>query len=305
MGVMTPYRRILVGTDFSTAAERAFPIARALARRDDATLLLAHAFDTATLAYQGKGPPEIPVETLAEGELESRLEQALLDTLHTHFPDIPRAETRLRLDGSPAHALVQIAERERADLIVLSTHGRTGLGHMLIGSVAERVVRHAPCSVLAIPTRGAAIVALPRRVLVGTDLSPFAEGALEAASTYARANGASTTLLYAQRPIPWVQPPSTGRGSHTAEGASSTPLSQLERSAMHHFPGLEVSVAVTEAESAVTALSGEAKKSGADLIVLASHGRTGLARMLVGSVAERTVRHAECPVLVVRGATPD
>jgi len=297
---MAPYRRILLATDFSTAAERAYPLAAALAARDGATLLLAHAFDTAALAYEGPGLGEIPIQTLAEGELESRLNEGLKEVVRTRFSDLPAVETRLRLDGSPAHGLIQIATRERADLVVVSTHGRTGLGYMLIGSVAERVVRHAPCSVLVVPTKGREVTGLPKRVVVGSDLSPLADEALSAASALARAAGARTTLVHVQRPIPWVPPPSADADVAGAAVRTPSPLATLERSASEHFAGLEVGVTVLSSESTVSALCAEAEREKADLLVLASHGRTGLERMLVGSVAERTVRHAECPVLVVR-----
>jgi len=297
---MSVYRRILVATDFSTAAERAYPIARALAERDGASLVVAHAFDTAALAYEGPGMGEIPLQTLAEGELEARLHAALEQVVRDHFEGLPRTETRLRLDGSPAHGLVQMATRERADLVVVSTHGRTGLAYMLIGSVAERVVRHAPCSVLVVPTKGPVVSSPPRRVLVGSDLSPLSEEALRAAASHARATGGRTTLLHVQRPIPWVTPPSGGTDASGVPAGGGSPLASLRQSASEHFAGLEVSVAVLEHESPVSALCAEAEREKADLIVLASHGRTGLERMLVGSVAERTVRHAGCPVLVVR-----
>jgi|KBSMisStandDraft_5_1062788.scaffolds.fasta_scaffold133277_4 nucleotide-binding universal stress UspA family protein len=144
---MARITRILVPTDFSAPADAALDYARDLARQFGASIHLVHVFDDPLTsgAFVGDGAVVMPFELREAAEAYAR-EQ--LDSRHVaHAGTLPGSATAL-LHGPPAKRLVEQAKEDKADLIVMATHGRTGLGHLLIGSVAERVVRMASCPVL-------------------------------------------------------------------------------------------------------------------------------------------------------------
>jgi nucleotide-binding universal stress UspA family protein len=134
-------KRILFPTDFSAYGQEALRWATVLARDTGATLIIAHV-EEPPMAYGG-GEMYFPSE---EGNREE-LKQALVKIVPTDAK-VP-FEHKL-LVGDPANAIVEAAEQERADLIVIGTHGRTGLTRLLMGSVAEAVVRKAKCPVLTV-----------------------------------------------------------------------------------------------------------------------------------------------------------
>jgi nucleotide-binding universal stress UspA family protein len=139
-------RHILAPTDFSDSSKKALSDAFELARTFGATLLLLHVLEPSP--YLG----EFTLPTMGEellGDLERQASAALAQVL----PEAQQAKievTRAVAIGSPSQKIVETAEAEHVDLIVMATHGRTGLSHLMIGSVAERVVRAAPCPVLTI-----------------------------------------------------------------------------------------------------------------------------------------------------------
>jgi universal stress protein A len=145
---MIDLRRILVPVDFSPHAEQALRYAAALAEKFAAELYLVHVFQDLAI-YQTEvvsGAPPIlpPVEQLtasARGELERLVREKNLQRLTVH------AEV---VEGSPVEEIVDYAREKDIDLIVLGTHGRGWLTHVLLGSVAEKVVRKAPCPVLTV-----------------------------------------------------------------------------------------------------------------------------------------------------------
>jgi universal stress protein A len=134
---------ILLPTDFSTYAEQACQHGFALAARENVHVLLLHVLLGSDLVF---AETPLPLREQLEQELRADAEQRLqrLAVAQT-VPVEP-----LVVWGSPASEICRIAKERSVDLIVMATHGRTGLGHLFIGSVAERVVRHAPCSVLIV-----------------------------------------------------------------------------------------------------------------------------------------------------------
>ena len=139
-------KTILVPCDFSEYAEHAFTWALGLAEGQGAKVVVMHAAPLFShLAY----PESVYVVDLAkmEEELIADAEKRLQEFVAKKGTSTVTVETRAVL-GDPFWEICQAAEREHADLIVMGSHGRTGLAHVLLGSVAERVVRHAPCPVL-------------------------------------------------------------------------------------------------------------------------------------------------------------
>jgi nucleotide-binding universal stress UspA family protein len=141
---MLPIHTILHPTDFSERSGHAFRLACSLARDYKARLVVLHVLPPSIIAY-GEGIIPVPVD---EGRLESL--KAEFDGLRLHCGHL-QVEYRLA-EGDPAAEILRTAEEGPCDLIVLGTHGRTGLGRLLLGSVAEEVVRKATCPVLTLKT---------------------------------------------------------------------------------------------------------------------------------------------------------
>jgi len=146
-GMTMDIRQILAPTDFSEYSKEAVAYAFELAQKFGAKLLLLHVIEMPAYPVEGFVPPSIgstlieDLERQAWADLAQVLPEAQTDKI---------AVTRQVVVGIPYRKIVDVAAAEKADLIVMATHGRTGLGHLLIGSVAERVVRTAPCPVLTI-----------------------------------------------------------------------------------------------------------------------------------------------------------
>jgi nucleotide-binding universal stress UspA family protein len=293
----TPPRRILVAHDFSGHADAALRRAVAVARAAGAKLHLVHA---CALAIGGVAPYDVAVpgavwEAIRAGAAE-RLEEIRRGVEADGVP--ATAEVSLQL---PSEAVLAAAEKLGADLIALGTRGRTGLAHLALGSVAERIVRYAPCPVLAVKEDDAG--GPPRRILAATDFSGPADGAVELAATLARQFGAELHLVHAYYiPLSAMAPydieiPDTliREGREAARkrlGAAADDLRGRGISATAHL----------EEGPACPAIVERARALGADLVVIGTHGYTGLRHALLGSVAERTLRLAPCAVLAVKPA---
>lgn len=144
----------------------------------------------------------------------------------------------------------------------------------------------------------------PTTLLIATDLSKNSLQAMLEGKRMAQARGVSITLIHVFDPAPAVPPLAPlGAGSFNAaisQEIEATVLKTLHQIAEEHFEGLDVKVDAIQGMSAAATICDYAKQHSAECIVLSTHGRTGLRHMLLGSVAEKVVRHAPCSVLVVR-----
>ena len=150
---MTLTKNLLVATDFSKASELALEAARTLAKQNDAKVTLVHVYDPMPMAPLVGRLGEGMADIMQGSDAEQSIHDELTRLRDTKLPDIADVKCALVLSKSAAEGLCHYAEKEDVDLIVISTHGRTGLTHLLIGSVAEAVVRHAPCPVLTLRSR--------------------------------------------------------------------------------------------------------------------------------------------------------
>jgi len=289
---MTNPRRILVATDFSDPAQKALDAAVALAERRQAELHLVHAVEVALPLFE---PYAVVVPADWVGEAR-KLAQEKLDDAHAQVTARGLRGTTHLGDVPAAHAIAERARELEADLVVVGTHGHTGMKHLLLGSVAERTVEYAPCSVWTV--KGDASVA-PKTVVAGSDFSGAGTEAVATAAAWARDFGAKLHLVHAlQIPMPLVAPYEVAIPEGVIEGARREAQRQLEGLAAG-IAGVEVTteLATTPAHAA---LVDAAERLGAGLIVTGSRGLTGLKHALLGSVAERTLRYARCGVLTVR-----
>ena len=155
--MMPSFKMIVVPMDFSTGSTRALAYARVLAERFGASLHLLHVVQDPYLAAGwSEGYPAIP--DLTE-QLRQETERRLQDLASSLTPLTTSTEAVV---GTPAQTIAQVATEQRADLIVMGTHGRTGVAHLLLGSVAERVIRSAPCPVLTVRDSSVAVPVLAK-----------------------------------------------------------------------------------------------------------------------------------------------
>jgi nucleotide-binding universal stress UspA family protein len=141
---MMTFKTILHPTDFSAPSEYAFGLACSLARDHGARLLVLHAIPPTAFEYDALAPHDSP-----DGYREKLWEDLRrLETIDPHVREL-RVKSEL-VEGLPSEEILRAARDSGCDLIVLGTHGRTGLGRLLLGSVAEEVLRKAPCPVLAV-----------------------------------------------------------------------------------------------------------------------------------------------------------
>lgn len=141
-------QNILVPTDFSKGSELALGAARMLAEQNDARVTLAHVLSVEPLAIG-----QLEQETERNRELEAAVHTHLDTIREEHFGGIEDVKTLLLRGRHAALAICEFAEQSGVDMIVMTTHGRTGLARLLIGSVAEGVVRHAPCPVMLLRSK--------------------------------------------------------------------------------------------------------------------------------------------------------
>ncbi len=283
---------IIVATDFSPCAARAVRVAAAWAGALDATLDVVHVFDLPVQAVPHGGPWLSPEIALRHGrELGERLE---------HVVDAARASASrtsgVLLRGRPYDAIARHAAARRAELVVVGAHGLGMLERALFGSVADRVVRTAPCSVLVVPEHDRPEL-LPKTMVVPTDFSTRATHTVERALDLARTLGARVEILHA-----WEWPRGAPRQGGLAEDIAGAALARV-RAAHPSAAGVEVHHHAHEAAPA-DAILALAAQTHADLVVMAPSGERDLPARLLGSVTERVVRSALVPVLVLRDAQP-
>ncbi len=291
-----PLERIIAATDFTDISNRTLDVCARLAAESAASVTLLHAYDPIPLGPAVSYPASIWAGDDFAEQMKAEAEGLLEESRKARLPHL-NVEVAAVAAQNTSHGICDYAHQHRADLVVVGTHGRTGLAHLMMGSVAERVVRHAPCSVLAVrPTVTAST--FPRHILVATDFSEQSQAALGDVSRLGRAFDAKVTVLHVFQESPDGLPrPRVGYRSLTdVEGQLREALDDI-RSA--HFEGRGAIDLVVSSAPAL-AIAQYAQRHDVDLIVMGTHGRTGLRRMLIGSVAEKTTRIAPCAVWTAR-----
>jgi nucleotide-binding universal stress UspA family protein len=297
----SPISKILVATDFSTCARRALDYAAFLAGACSVPVELLHVIDILQdsdfdsleanryFDYCRK-QAEKPLDEMAAFLVEAGLV----------------AKCRLRR-GIPSQQINDVAADCRADLVVLGSHGRTGLAHIVLGSTAERVVRGAPCPVLIVregpddhrlmQDQRSGTTPAVSRILTPVDFSPCSLDALDYAAGLAQVFRAAITILYVMEPVFFDLDLAVGRileEPEKREQAQSRLAGLVERLTPR---GLSIQSAV---RGGITTDSILACALGCDLIVMGTHGQRGHSELRTGSIAEAVLRRAQCPVLTVK-----
>lgn len=287
---MLQARRILFPTDCSENAERAYAHAAFLAHALGAELhaLYVRRSDTPK-------PPATDLLPLSWSDIVEELDVPAESTAD----GFDREQVRqVDLTGeSPSEGILRYAGENGIDLIVMGTRGRSGGERLLAGSVAERVVREAPCPVLTVRAGGSPTI---RRIIVPIDFSERSTAVLPTARSVAQLYGASLELLYVldEDDLPLAHVPLLGPvkvSRDEVEARFRRLMKELVRK-----QGSEIPVKGTVYVGHPAHDIPEYAAANADLVVMATHGRTGLERFFLGSVAEKVIRRAPCPVLTVR-----
>ena len=292
------FDRIIVPVDFSDGSRSAFGHGAAFAEAFGSVLELVHVVE-----HVGQTHPAFwSTEPGLAGELHRQaltLAEASMQQLLPHLPTTSGVQLQTRvLSGSLPGTLSEHAAGIHAGLIVVASHGRTGLSRWLLGSVSERLLRTAPCPVLIVRGGSASDHPRLRRVLVAVDLSEHSRHALEVAGQIAGRFGAALEVLYV-----WAAPFYDAAEHFDADLFER--IRQSARSELDEFvasAGLsrDLAVSVSIASGTPAQKIGERIQADApDLLVLGSHGHGGFKRLILGSVAETVARYANCAALVV------
>ena len=294
---MTRFQRILVAQDFSDCSEHALEAALRLAEASGASVDIAYV----QVLHEDPFSPSVAADQA--GRIREALHRKMEES--ESVPTTLDVELVALRDISAAHALVKYADEHDCDLIVMGTHGRRGLRRLMIGSVAEEVVRTAHCPVVTVHQADDLRLMSPgpnAQILVPLDFSRASLGVLPVARRLAADTGSALRLLHVIE--------ETAHPAFYNAGVFSVYDLQpgIEEKALEHLreaygrsagPLVPVVFDVVRGNAASEIVSA-ARLHGCGSIAMATHGLSGLAHVFLGSVAERVVRLAHCPVLTVR-----
>lgn len=271
------FEKILFATDgseFSAGAER---VALGICTKSGAQLEIM----TAVLA--GSDPGGMGDSELARAEAEAT---ARLDEVEGRLKAAGLTSSKvIRFGDDPYREIVGEADEANADLIVLGRRGKRGLARLMLGDATVKVIGDAKCSVLVVPK---ASQMWTKRLLLATDGSRSSDAAAQAAARIAHCCGTPITVMSVRAP----------HHSQTRQDEAERIVDRVLR--FYQAEGLNAD-GVVAAGVPNKVINTTAAERGADLIVMGSHGRTGLGRLILGSNSERVIGEAACPVLVAKG----
>jgi nucleotide-binding universal stress UspA family protein len=298
---MRTIRTILFAADFSENSKEAFSVACSLAK-DDKTRL--HVLSVA-------GPDWVAEDPVFLGQSSSQFYKQppdehrlmlLKERLREEYaPDHPIDVEYHAVAGDVSEQVVTTAREIGADLIVIGTHGRTAVSWLISGSVATAVLRRAHCPVLALRTLAHTRKGnVPRVIVHPTDFSENSRAALEVARLLARDHGARLVIIHVTEPAIMTDGTVLGEVDPAAYRASLDDLrAELDGPDLKYPIETRLILGYPRYEILSTA-----EEIGCDMIVMGTHGRSALGRVLFGSVAESVLSRAVCPVMVVKHPTP-
>jgi nucleotide-binding universal stress UspA family protein len=304
---MVSIRRILCPVDFSDHSRRALDHALTIATWYDSVVTVLHVsplMPVAAYAPMSGMPPYVGLTPDAR--------QALMRSLK-EFADGGQASVPIEFEiaeGHTAAVIVDRADEVSADLLVLGTHGRSGLDRWVLGSVTEKVLRKARCPVLTAPAHADGAAAKTtgfRRIVCAVDFSDCSMHALEYAISLAEEAHASLTVVHVIELPPDIPrevhetvmlgPPNQREYLALAEEAGRVRLTHAVPDRVRAAVNVDTVLAAGKPYREILRVAAE---HSADLIVVGVHGRGAIDRMLFGSTTQHLVRQASCPVLTIR-----
>lgn len=302
---MIEIRRILCPIDFSDHSRRALDHAVAIATWFESTVTVLNVYPVVPAASNALGAASLTVSLPTPQDRE-----ALLASMRG-FTAAIESDVPFRFEiaeGNPASEIVERASAIPSDVIVMGTHGRSGLEHLVLGSVTEKVIRKARCPVLTVPRGMTDAVPAPpvrfKRILCATDFSEASIRALDYAMTLAQEADAHVTVMHVVEVTPAPQSDvenaleSKMLGAYVAAAAADRAgrLKGLIPDTVHTYCTVETKLAIGKAYREILRVASEQRT---ELIVLGAHGRT-ISELLFGSTAHQVVRQARSPVLTIR-----
>ncbi len=302
---MHTFKHILLTTDLSPNSEAAVPFAVALAKQSGGTIHVFHAFEDEAGMALSSG---IVIGTSAWlASVHKRREQKLIEFAESLGARAGVNVTHACVNGHPANEAVKYARNVHADLIVISTHGRTGISHLFLGSVAEKVARLSPIPVLTVrPGETVPDQFQLKAILVPTDFSANAEATMPYAVELAKQHGAKIILAHVIENSTYYNDSTWSEGigpdvEQWMESIEAEGKKKLAEAAAMLASKSEVDVtAVLKCGCAHEKICAIASEQKADLMVMSTHGYTGFSHLAHGSVAERVLRSCSVPVLSIR-----
>jgi nucleotide-binding universal stress UspA family protein len=301
----SPFRSILVPLDGSELAAEALPVASRIARQTGARLRLALVHEHPVIPLDSAGTTYTSLDLSAH-----KAERAYLRGVQARLREEGiRVASAVTLTGTVAPALATYAQELDLDLVVMATHGRGGLSRMWLGSTADQLVRRLEIPVLLVRPRSTRTSDLPAgidRILVPLDGSPLAEQALGPAVELARSANAELHLIRVVGPIISADPGypvSVVYDQELTTMARDSAQAYLDR-VIQRLAGQGIQAtgrAIMGGNTAETILDA-AHTGRVTMLAIATHGRGGMRRVMLGSVADKLVRGADLPVLVLRPA---
>ncbi|MFN8488561.1 MAG: universal stress protein [Caldilineaceae bacterium] len=296
------YKRILVPLDGSDLAEKALAYLPCFSDKEQTQIVLLGVLDTMRYATVSLG--YVPMNL---NELSRNYETYLQDVVQRLNGQGYQVTTKL-VEGDAAESILEMAKTSLADLIVMATHGRSGVLRWTMGSVAERVLQEAHLPVLLVRAKTEAHGQL-KRILVTLDGSALAEKSLTNAEKLAKDTGADLVLFQAVAPLAtdysFARVPAQLQFDQINEQLFANADAYLKGVALRfHTEGVTCDTMVLRGDPA-SLICDVVNESNIDLVVISTHGRTGFNRWVYGSVTSQVIRGVNCPVLVIPNTMPE
>ncbi len=292
------HKRILVATDFSEYSKVALDSCLGASKCMKTKLYVLHTIEKFPHDYVHL------LSSTTHSNMKQKLEEEAMGKIKAMLPkELLESENIVPIVrfGKPFLEIIKIAKEKDVDLMVIGTHGRAGVDRVILGSVAERVVRKAGCSVMVV--RSKKYVGF-KRIIVPIDFSDCSRKALEHSTATARAHNSKLTILHVYEES-FIEPYVRAANSEEEAEEIIKEIEQVNESKYDEFlntidlSGVEYEKLLKKGipETEIVAIAMEQQ---ANLIVMGTHGRSGIKHILVGSTAEEVVRNVPCDIIVVK-----
>lgn len=293
---MEAIRSIVVPTDFSALSEAAAVRAATLAHLDGAAIHLVHAVSLPVVV----APYAVAIPDTVWDEIRSSASEQI-EPLRKQIEGmgVQTVTAEIAEPTDATRAIAEAAEAHRADLVVMGTHGHRGLERAFLGSVAERTLRTLQCPILAVKEDAERAAQPIRRILLAVDFSADSARAVQVTAKLAKRLGAHVDVVHALD-LPHDHFANTAGFGIELEQKIRAGVAEALEQVGQQLEKESVPMALLARPGRPSAVLAEvAKEVGCQLIAMGTRGRSGLSHVLLGSVAERTLRVAPCSVLVV------
>ncbi|MCW5600478.1 universal stress protein [Nitrosomonas sp.] len=301
-------KRVLIPLDGSELAERAVPHLLRFITSEQTELLLMTALSSSVFPLLSDKMRSFTSEQIVlsdESEASEQMQMIAQQLVQRGF----RVESQF-LPGAAAECILHLSEKANVDLIAMSTHGRTGIELALLGSVADKVVRNARSPVFIVPSKVMTKTAhTPRAIVLPLDGTTLAETALPVARQFAKDTGAVIHLL---RVIEFQDSEDELVADETTIDLNEAKGQPVVRQAACYLERIQLQLQLAGVVSRCHTMEGDpadaiirmARAEDADLIAMSTHGRSGVERIVHGSVVSQVIGNAMCPLLLMRGKVP-